>query len=191
MTSNHNFKILFVHGYTASSKVDFYPILCPLLDKSGVDYIVPDLPGNEHPHAIEWLTTIHEAVKNNIKPLVIVGHSLGTRAALLYIEKYKPRVEHLFLIGAFANRLENAKRKGGISYPDFFDHIIDLSVIKDHVAHSYVLHSKDDSAISFKQGEEIARDIGAELIPSEKRDHFSSSSNAPYIFSVLKQKIGF
>ena len=185
------FKILFVHGWTASSKTDFYPSLAPLLDTAGVDYVIPDLPGGKYPQAKVWLQRIHEVIKNNAKPLVIVGHSLGTRAAQLYIEKYHPQVEYLFLIAAFADRLENAKRRGGDAYPDFFMHKIDKDMIRKMVTQGYVLHSKDDSSIPFDQAEEIAQDLNAELVVSEDRDHFSNPTNAPYLFSILKEKIGF
>ncbi len=185
------FKILFIHGWTASSKTDFYASLTPLLDTAGIDYVIPDLPGGKYPQAKVWLQRIHETIKNNKKPLIIVGHSLGTRAAQLYIEKYQQKVDYLFLIAAFADRLENAKRRGGDAYPDFFMHKIDMDKVKRMVTHPYILHSKDDSSIPFMQAEEIAQDLSAELIVSEDRNHFSNPTNAPYIFSVLKEKIGF
>lgn len=184
------FKILFIHGYTATSQTDFYPALSAELEKIGIDYSIPNLPGGRYPQSKVWLQILHEKLTRNTKPLIIVGHSLGTRAALLFIDKYRLPVEHLFLIAPFANRIENGMRKQGV-YSDFFMRVIDIAEIKPLIKHSYVLHSKDDSSIAFEQGEEIARDIGAELIVSEDHDHFSDPSNAPYILSVLKDKIGF
>lgn len=186
-----DFKILFVHGYTASSRLDFYPALIPLLDVSGIECVVPDLPGDKQPHAEEWLNTLHNAIIKNTKPLVIVGHSLGTRTTLLYIERFLPQVKALFLIAAFANRVENALRRGGNKYPDFFTHKIDLKKVKSRIQKSYVLHSKDDSSIAYEQGVEMARDLNAELITFTDRGHFSSSKNAPYIFRTLKDKLCF
>jgi len=184
------FKILFIHGYTASSKADFYPALSLLLDAAHIDYVIPDLPGEKYPHAQTWIEMLHDSIKDNPKPLIIVGHSLGTRTALLYIEKYLPKVEHLFLIAAFANRLENARRRNE-AYPDFFENKIDISKIKSHIKHAYVLHSKNDHSIPFEQGVEIAHDLNAEMIESENKDHYCEPSNAPYIFSILKKAIGF
>ena len=181
-------KILFIHGYTASSHVDFYPTLVPLLNECGADYLIPNLPGGQHPHIHEWLSTIHNTIKDNTKPLVIVGHSLGTRAALLYIEEFQQKVDHLFLIAPLANRLENAQRRNK-NYSDFFTSIVDVAKIKKLVNHSYVFHSKDDHSIPIEQGEEISRDINAELIVSENRDHFSEPTNAKYIFSILTDRI--
>ena len=124
-----DFKILFIHGYTASSHADFYPTLVPRLNECGADYVIPDLPGERHPHIREWLSMIHTTLEDNIKPLVMVAHSLGTRAALLYIEEFQQKVDHLFLIAPLANRLENAQRRNK-NYSDFFSYSIDVTKIK-------------------------------------------------------------
>src|SRR3972149_1258045 len=125
-----DFKIIFVHGYTASSKADWYPNIIPELEKLGIDFAIPDLPGGEHPHVKVWLRVIHQEVLKTNKPLVLVGHSLGTRLVLL--------------IAAFANRLENANRNDGEAYPDFFVNKIDISKIKSLSEKFIVMHSKDD-----------------------------------------------
>src|SRR3989344_824388 len=105
------FKIIFVHGYTATSKADWYPEISKLLDKYNIDYSIPDLPGEYNPHSKEWLNIIqHEALKTQ-KPLVLAGHSLGSRAVLLYLERFQSRVKSVFLIAAFANDIKNAERK--------------------------------------------------------------------------------
>jgi predicted alpha/beta hydrolase family esterase len=191
MHKKEDYTLLFIHGWTASSDSDFYPPLKKELDALGKKYIIPDLPGGRYPHAEEWLSVIHESVKHETGPLVIVGHSLGTRAALLYIERYQPQVRALFLIAAFANRLENAKRRGGEVYPDFFTHMVDINKVKSCISESYVLHSKDDHSIPLEQGAEIALDLGSHLIVAENRDHFSDPKNAPYILSVLREKLQF
>lgn len=182
------FTIVFIHGYTASSKADWYPTLIPELKKLGVDYAVPDLPGNEHPKAREWLDTLHEKISKTDKLLVLVGHSLGSRTALLYLEKYRPKIKTVILIAAFANRVENASRHEGKAYPDFFIHKIDIEAIKPLVEKFIVMHSKDDSSIPYEQGVEIARNLNAKLITYEDRDHFSEPDNAPYVLEVLKKE---
>jgi predicted alpha/beta hydrolase family esterase len=191
------FRIIFVHGYTASSNADWYPNISEELNKSGIDYSIPDLPGGELPHASEWLEKLHEIITKSDKPLVLVGHSLGTRAVLLYLEKYKIRVEKVFLISAFANKTENAHRNDGETYPDFFNHKIDLETIKSLVKKFIILHSKEDSdkppisGIDYEQGVELAKDLNAELITFEGRKHFSNPDNAPYILEVLKKELDF
>lgn len=189
MTSD--FKIVFVHGYTASHLADWYPNISKELTKLGVDFAVPDLPGDEHPHASEWLDVIHKTVLESPKPLVLVGHSLGTRAVLLYLEKYKTNVEKVFLVAAFNNSTENAKRRDGETYPDFFEYPIDLEKIKPLAKEFIVIHSKDDSSINYSQGVEIAKNLGAKLITFENRDHMFKPENAPLILKILRDELNF
>lgn len=185
-----DYKIIFVHGYTASSSADWYPTITPMLQKYDVDFVVPDLPGGDHPHVEEWLEEIHKVVSRTDKPLVFVGHSLGTRTVLLYLEKYKQKAKKVFLIAAFSNNITNGSRNDGETYPDFFEHTIDLKKVKPLVEKFIVMHSKDDSSIPYNQGVEISDELDAELVTFTDRDHFSDPENASYIFDVLNKELG-
>src|SRR3989338_534394 len=186
-----DFKIVFIQGYTASHLADWYPNISKELDKLNIDYTIPDLPGGEHPHADEWLETLHKEISESNKPLVLVGHSLGTLTALLYLENYRPKVEKVFLIATFSNRVENAKRNNGEAYPDFFTHKIDLEKIKPRVGKFIVIHSKDDPSIPYKQAVEIVKDLDAKLVTYYSRGHFDLPDNAPIILKELKNELGF
>lgn len=185
-----DFKIVFIHGYTASSKENWYPDISKELTKLGIDFEIPDLPGGEHPHVSGWLEKMHEVISKVDKSLVLVGHSLGTRAILLYLEKYQPKVKAVFLVATFSNRLENATKYDGGAYSDFFTHLIDIEKIKSLVNKFVVIHSKDDE-LPFDQAVEISNQLGAKLIPFEDRDHMSDPSNAPIILKVLREELNF
>jgi predicted alpha/beta hydrolase family esterase len=186
-----NFKIIFVHGYTASSRENWYPGISKELTKLGIDHVVPDMPGGDRPHADEWLNTINEEVSKADKPIVLVGHSLGTRAILLYLEKYQPRqVKAVFLISGFANRTENATKYDGDGYPDFFVHKIDIEKLKKLSEKFVVVHSKDDD-LHFEQAEEISEDLEAKLISFTDKGHMSGPENASVILEILRNELGF
>ncbi len=191
MEEKKDFKIIFIHGYTASSKNDWYPDITPELRKLKIDFSVPNLPGGLHPHSKEWLSTIDGEVKKTKKPLVLVGHSLGSRAVLLYLEKYKPKVKLVLLIAAFANRVENAQRNKGEVYPDFFTHKINIDEIKTLSDKFIIMHSQDDDSIAYEQGEEIARDLDARLITYSDRGHFYKANNYVYVLKVLRKELNF
>lgn len=160
-----------------------------MMEVMGWDFAIPDLPGGKHPHAEVWLSELHTVIETDSRPLVLVGHSLGTRTALLYLEKYRPRVQKVFLIGAFANWVENAERRDGEAYPDFFTHQIDITAIKPLVGEFIVLHSTDDDSISYDQGVTIARDLDAKMITFKDKKHFTDPSSASTIFNVLQQEL--
>ncbi|HTH72191.1 MAG TPA: alpha/beta fold hydrolase [Candidatus Pristimantibacillus sp.] len=186
-----DFKIIFVHGYTASHLADWYPDISKELDALGVDYVVPDLPGGTRPHSKDWLEIIDREVKSAGKPVVLVGHSLGSRAVLLYLDQYKAPAKAVFLIAAFANWTENAKRRDGEAYPDFFEHQLDIEAIKQLCGRFVVIHSRDDDSIDYKQGQKIAKDLDAKLVTAEGRGHLFQPDNAAFVLDQLRSELGF
>lgn len=185
-----DFRIVFIHGYTASSRENWYPNISIELAKLGVDFVVPDLPGGDHPHAAEWLEVLHTEIGKSNKPLVLVGHSLGTRTILLYLEKYSPKLKAAVMIATFANRLENAYKYDGDGYPDFFVRKVDVADIKSLVEKWVVVHSRDDE-LDYEQAEEIAQELGAKLITFGDRGHMSGPENAPVILDILRKELNF
>lgn len=186
----NDFKIFFIHGYTASSKTDWYPQIAEELKKLNIDFEIPDLPGGEHPHAKDWLKKLHDSVKKTDKPIVLVGHSLGTRTALLFLEKYEMPVKAVFLVAAFSNSLENATAFPDEDYPDFFTHQIDINKVKALSEKFVILHSKDDP-LPFEQGVEISKELGGKLIAYENKGHFSGPENSNEILRIIRQELNF
>lgn len=182
-----DYKVIFVHGYTASSRKDWYPQISQLLDKEEIDYSIPDLPGDEYPKSKEWLEIIKTEVNKARKPIILVGHSLGTRAILLFLDQNDIKVKGVLLIAALNNSLENADRKGG-KYANFWEYKVDVEKIKKQAEKFMVMHSKDDYSIDFNQGKEMAKKLDAKLKVFTNRSHFSESSNASTVFKVLKEE---
>lgn len=187
-----NKRIIFIHGYTASSHADWYPAIKPELDKLGVDYSIPDLPGGENPHSANWVEIIRKEVESSTKPVVLVGHSLGTRAVLLYLDKYQKKVDTVILIAPLSNDIANAERRGGEAYPDFFEYKIDSQKVKKLANKVVIVHSKDDSSLDYeKHGVSLAKELGVKLITFDGRDHFSDPENAPYVLEILRKELNF
>lgn len=177
--------IIFIHGYTASSKTDWYPAIASELKARNIAYEIPTLPGDKHPHANVWIEEIHKVIEKTRGPIILVGHSLGTRAALLYLEKHPiPNLHALVLIAAFNNNIENGKRRDE-NYKDFFTHEINLKNIQSLTKTRIVMHSTDDDSIAFEQGVEIAKDLDAKLLTYNNRGHFFLPENASHILPIL------
>ena len=182
-------KIIFVHGYTASSRENWYPNISRELDKLGVEYSIPDMPGGAHPHSKEWLQIIDREVNATSKPVILVGHSLGTRAILLYVDQFERAADSVILVAAFNNDWKHNGERKDEHYADFFEYAVDTEKIKKLANRFIVLHSKDDSSIDYQQGVEIAGELGAKLITLEDRDHMSEPENYIYVFEALKKAL--
>lgn len=185
-------KIIFVHGYNGSSKTDWFPKIAEKLDALEINYAIPDLPGNLHPQSQEWIKIIQREIKLSDKPVILVGYSLGTRAILLYLEKYKTKVSGVILIAPLGNDAKNANRENGTAYPDFFQYKIDLSEISKLNQKFVIIHSKDDSTIDYyENGLPLAKKLGAQLITYKNKGHFNSPSNASEILKILRRELNF
>lgn len=171
-------KIIFVHGYTSSPKKKKYQIIAEELKKIGVDFSMPQLPGGEHPHSENWLEIIDKEVKSSTDPVILVGHSLGTRAVLLYLDKFNRKVDTVILIASFNNSVKENKKRKDEHYSDFWEYELDIEKIKKLSNKFVVLHSKDDMSIDYHQGVEISKELDAKLLTYEDMGHFSGEENA-------------
>jgi len=186
-------KVILIHGYTSSPKREKYQIISKELNKLGIEHSIPAFPGGKHPHSEKWLEIIDKEVKNTTESVVLAGHSLGTRAALLYLDKFEKKVDAVILIAAFNNDFEkNRKRRVG-NYADFFNYALDIEKIKKLANKFIVVHSKDDDHIDYAQGVEIANELGAKLITYENMGHFCGEErvveNANYFLKFIESAL--
>jgi len=183
-------KVIFIHGYTSSPKKNKYQLISQELDRLGIDYSIPAFPGGEYPQSDEWLEVIDKEVKNTTKPVILVGHSLGTRAAILYLDRFERKVDTVILIAAFNNNFEKNKKRRDGNYADFFDYALNMGKVKELADRFIVIHSKDDDSIDCQQGVDISNELGAELRIHENMGHFSgeekAEENAKYFLEIVK-----
>lgn len=172
-------KIIFVHGYTSSPQKTKYQLIAKKLQSLGIDYLIPEMSGGEYPHSKDWLEIINKEVKSSENPVVLVGHSLGTRAILLYLDKYKTKVDTVILIAALNNDYKENRKNANGNFSDFFDYALNINKIKTLANKFIVVHSKDDDTLNYnKQGVKISKELEAQLITYEDYDHFSGEENA-------------
>ena len=86
------------HAWLDDPEAHFYPWLKNELESGGIDVNVPRLPGHELPKQEDWVGKLQKEYQrftstNN----VVVGHSLGSWAALKLAEKQQMR--KLILVG--------------------------------------------------------------------------------------------
>jgi len=179
-------KVIIVHGYTSSPENEKYQIISKELSRLGIDHSIPAMPGEEYPRSKNWLKIIDEEVNSTNDPVVLVGHSLGTRAVLLYLDKYQQKVDTVILIAPFNNNFKKNRKRKNQHYQDFFDYSLDMEEVKKLSDKFIVVHSKDDKSIKYNQGVEISRELKAEFIMHRDADHFSGKNNAEYFLKFIK-----
>jgi predicted alpha/beta hydrolase family esterase len=181
-------KVIFVHGYTASSSGDWYPNISRELDKLRIDYSIPDFPGGKYPHSKEWLEILDREVRTTEKPIVLVGHSLGTRTILLYLDKADKSFDAVILISPPDNNVERGRKRADGKLIDFWEYAIVLENLRAKSKRFIVMHSKDDPVCDYYEGGvDIASRLNAELITLDGRGHMSEPENYKYVLKVFKK----
>lgn len=182
-----DFTIVFIHG-TGGHDADWLPNLGEEMEKRNIPFKIPALPVTTPIQANDWIDGLHKVVSSINGPIIFVGYSLGTRAVLLYLEKYKKKVSHIFLVATFSNDTKNAE-KNNSKYSSFFTNKINTEVVKKNVGKVTILHSKDDWSIPYDQAIELSEEIDAELISYKDKGHFTSPDCSKDILEVLEDKL--
>lgn len=177
---------IIIHCYNCHPYACWYPGLRKKLERDGHRVEVPAMPGGEEPVASQWLDTLLPVVESVSTPLTLIGHSLGTRAALLLLEKRPTELDQLLLVGALKNEVDPARLAGKQS--GFFDHKIDLEPLKALAPKRQVLHSADDERIDIQEGKALAEEFDAKFISEQDYGHFLDDSGVDLIYTLLTGK---
>jgi predicted alpha/beta hydrolase family esterase len=177
--------VIDIPGYNHSSESTWHPEFRQLIGEAGNEVITLDLPGGKYPVFTEWYPIIEQAMREAQYPVTFVGHSLGTRAVLLFLEQTDLRVDNIVLIGPFDNNTDNAKFRDG-NYANFFEHLIDIEKVKSKVKGGIkVIGSEDDANIPYIQAQNIARDLEGELITIPDSGHFLDTKWAKTLSEIV------
>jgi predicted alpha/beta hydrolase family esterase len=181
-----DYHIIFIHGYTATPESDWYPAISTELTSRNCSFSIPALPDSDHPDPDAWVSTIAVFVERfSDKKIILVGHSLGTRAIELYLEQSGKPVDCVVLVSAFDNDQQNRRTP----YGSFFTSDVDFARVKLKAKKFVIIHSTDDEDIPYSQGEHVAELLGGELITAQGRGHMSDPENCKFILDQILRVI--
>lgn len=179
------FTVIDIPGYNHNSESIWHPEFRKLIEGVGNEAITLNLPGGKYPIFTEWYPMLNQVVTAATYPVTLVGHSLGTRAILLFLEQTNISVENIVLIGPFDNNTDNARFRNG-NYANFFNHTVDIEKVKNHIQNRIiVVGSEDDKNIPFIQAQNISRDLEGELITIPNSEHFLDPKWAQVLSEIV------
>ena len=127
-------RLVILHGYGALPTSHWFDWLA---DEIGGDAVVPTLPDSDAPRRDAWVAAAREAMGDG--DVLLVGHSLGTVAALLALEGVDlARVRGVVLVAPFWERVR--------LLPEL-DHFLDLPPLPDLGDVPVAVIASDDDAI--------------------------------------------
>lgn len=203
--------IIYIHGWQGAWKGEgirrhqrdgsWLDLVKDYVGERGLSSKFPDFPGDENPDAEVWVSQLGNevrAARNEGKNSLLLGFSLGSRVPLLLIDAclrseggFSPKLLYnimgIVLVAPLSNDVANSQRRGG-AYANFFTHKVDTEGIARIIPGRKIIHSRTDPNVPFEHGEQLARELSADLIEGGT-GHFSSREDGALVTSALEEVI--
>ena len=167
--NNEKSTVYIVHGYTSSSKDEWFPWLKGKLIEKGINVIVFDMPNSNSPIVTEWDEFLGKNIDLVNESTYFVGHSLGCVTLLRYFnnQNCETKIGGAILVSGFI--CQNPK------YPfmdSFVNKNLDIEKIIGMVKNRCVISSPNDIYVPYEFSCELAKRFDAELLTIKNGGHF-------------------
>lgn len=182
-------RIIIVHRWSGSSQADWYPWIKTELEKLNYEVLVPDMPNTDSPTMDTWINKLKEVVGTPDKNTYFIGHSIGCKTILRYLEEINMQVGGALFVAGWFNlkNLEDNESKE-IAKP-WIETPINKEKISEILPTSVLLISKDDPYGAF---EENISEFGKFVTHSCVFDHAGhfTETKEPAILSQIQSLLG-
>ena len=185
--------VLLIHGFEGHGDNNWFPWLKEKLEKENLNVFCPTLPDPKHPDLNKWLASLEPIIKDFGENDIIVGHSLGSKAALHLLEKSNKKIGHLYLIAsAIGVRKERDWDTFKKSWPKsdveslkiFWDHPVRYEKVRKSVPHVVLVLSDNDPIVSLETHRSLPKDW--QYFQFNGRKHFQEKE-IPELFDLIIQ----
>ena len=140
-------KVFVVHGLGSAPDHAWRGWLVDELKNKNIAVENPQMPGDDNPICKEWVDLLNKIIDPKDENYII-GHSLGARAVLRYLEAGGRARGVILVSGRFG------KPKSG-TLGTFYNEPLDFSKIKNNSEKFVVFHGSNDPNIPFEDGKKI------------------------------------
>lgn len=163
-------RIFIIHGLQSTPNKAWRPWLMAEMAKHEIYTCSLPMPNADNPLCEEWVKFLDQIIGDD-RNVYLVGHSLGARAVLRYLEVIKNGpIKGAVIV---AGRL--GRPKSGI-LGSFYDDPINFEAIKSNCPAFTVIHGDDDPNIPMDDGKGLAEKLGGEFILVPGGGHLSGKS---------------
>jgi leucyl-tRNA synthetase/predicted alpha/beta hydrolase family esterase len=93
-------KVLLIHGFEGSAETNWFPWMKTELESRGFEVFAPTMSTAKHPKLKDWMQELKPFIEQMGEDDIIVGHSLGSKAALHLVEQANKKIGHLYLVAS-------------------------------------------------------------------------------------------
>ncbi|MEA1926072.1 MAG: leucine--tRNA ligase [Patescibacteria group bacterium] len=192
MPKNKKPKVLIIHGFEGSSSRNWFPWIKKEFEKMGCEVFAPDISDSFHPNVETWMEDLKPFIRKLNENSIIIGHSLGSKAAMHLLERMDRKVAKVFFV---ASAIGNPKRSWKTmekmfagsdirSLKKFWEYKINWDKINNSLDEAHFIISSNDKLVDPKHYK-IAKLNNVHIETWKGQGHFTQSKNEmlrDYIF---------
>ena len=190
-------KALLIHGFEGNGNGHWFLWLKEKLESKGIKVYNPTISAANHPTVESWLKELMPIVKNFGPDDIIIGHSLGSNAALQVAQKLGKNIGHFFLLASAIGRprskefwsdIEKTNLKSDIAaLRKFWESKINYKKIADTISSVTVIRSEDDKLIPKDTHEKLP----ASFVQEEWQGygHFDEYKELPELWEQIQKVV--
>lgn len=178
--------VFIIHGAYGNPEENWFPWLKSELEKLGCRVFVPKFPTPENQSLENWLKVFEEYKQYLNEDSIVVGHSLGPVFLLNILEKLDKPIKAAFFVSGFVGLLENPEFDN--INKSFVDKNFDWQKIKQNCKKFYVFHSDNDPYVPLEKAEQLAKNLGVDVILVKNAGHFNEKAGYTK-FELLLEKV--
>jgi predicted alpha/beta hydrolase family esterase len=177
-------KVIVVHGWDSSPKLDWFPWLNRMLKEKGYGVVIPEMPETSFPRIDNWVPFLEKVVGKVDKDTFFIGHSIGCQTILRFLEKIDTKVGGcVFVAGWFDLTLDTDEEKE-IAKPWIMTPI-NLDVAKKNAGKVISIFSDNDPWVPKSNWKKFENRLGSEIVVLKGLGHISEGDGVTELPPVV------
>ena len=166
--------VVIIHGSFGDPQENWIPYLKDNLTSENCNVITPQFPIKEKQNLESWTETFYKEIGQLNENTILVGHSIAPAFILSLLNNSNTKVKGILLVSGFLHDL-GVKEFDDVNNTFTHEHF-DWNHIKENFDFGFSFHGNDDPYVPAWMGEEIAINLGIELMLIEDGGHLNTSA---------------
>ncbi|MBP9762039.1 class I tRNA ligase family protein [Patescibacteria group bacterium] len=190
-------KALLIHGFSGSAEKGWFPSIKAELEAQGYEVFAPSMSMTGGPTVEVWMELLKPYMEQLGEDDVVVGHSIGARAAVEMLERTGKKIDRLVLVAPaigeypvarYEQRLKDEpQRKADFDFlREFWRKPIDWKRVESLVGSAVVMWSSDDAII--QKPTHTIYPAGWLLQSYEGKGHFQEADQPELLEHIVAHK---
>lgn len=186
-------KVYLIHGWGSHPDEHWMPWLKRELENNGFKVYVPQMPDTYKPKINAWVSKLAEVADNLDGDTYFVGHSLGCKAILRYLETLSENIKIggvIFVAPWMKLDRKTIEEEGRDSIKiakSLQETPIDFKRVKMHSKKFFAFFSDNDPYVPLNQADLLSKELDAEIAIEKEKGHFTADDGVTELPIILAE----